>query len=72
MLENTRTASGDTEKTPLINYVIGNQKSSRRNKIHSITLELNHVINRYDVRRGVCATSPSVKEKRPFSKTGEI
>ena len=50
-----------TKKTALlINYVTGNQISSRRNKIHSITLELKHVINQYDVRRGVCAISLSV------------
>ena len=55
-------------KAPPINYVIGNQKSSRRNKIYLITLELRYVINHYDVRRGVCATSLSLKEKTVFCK----
>ena len=61
-----------TQKNTAKNYVIGNQKSSRRNQIHSITLELKHVINYCDVRRGVCATSLSAKEKGLLQKTAEI
>ena len=61
------------KKTSLINYVIGNQKFSRRNKIYSITLELKHVINYCDVRRGVSVTNPNAKEKRSFAKnSGDI
>ena len=56
------------KKAMLVNYIIGKQKSSRRNKIHSIALELKHVIYHYDVRRGMCATSLIAKEKRPFVK----
>ena len=55
------------KKAPLINYLISNEKSSRRNKTHSITLELKHVINHCDISRGVCATSVSAKEKRSFA-----
>ena len=36
--------------------------------MHSITLELKHVNNHYDIRRGVCATSLSAKEKGIFRK----
>ena len=55
-----------TQKKALpINYVIGNQQSSR-NKIHSITLELKHVINHYDLRRGMCIANLNAKEKRSF------
>ena len=56
------------KKSPLINYVNGNQKSLKRNKIHSIALELKHVINQYDKKRGVCATSLNAKEERSRKK----
>ena len=59
------------KKVQLINYIIGNQTSSRRNKIYSITLELKHVINHFDVRRRVYATSLSAKEKRSFVKNSQ-
>ena len=60
--------TGQRKKSLLINYVISNQKSSRRNNIHLITLELRHVINHCDVRRGMCATSLSAKHKTSFAK----
>ena len=60
------------EKTPLINYAIGDQKSLRRKKIHSITLELEHVIIHYDVRKGVCVTNLNAREKGLLRTTAEI
>ena len=53
------------KKTPLINYVFGDQKSLRSNKIHSITLELSQAINHCDVRRDVSVTN--AKEKRFYA-----
>ena len=44
-----------------------NRQSTIKNKIHSIALELKHVINHYDVRRGVYATILNAKE-RSFAK----
>ena len=67
-----RTASRDTEKSITNNYIVSNQKFLTRNKIHSIALELKHAINHYDVRRGMCATSLSVKEKRSFVKNSQV
>ena len=55
------------KKAPLINYVIGNQKSLRRKK-SSITRELKLVIKHYDARRGVCVTNLNAKMKRSLGK----
>ena len=66
--ENLGTASRDKEKSTANKLCNWQSKIFEKKVIHLITLELKHVINHYDVRRGVCATSLSAKERRSFAK----
>ena len=65
--EKARTTLRDTEKkTPLISYVTGKQKSSKKQDSidHSGTC---YVINDCDIRKGVSVANLNAKEKSSFT-----
>ena len=53
------------KKTPLISYVTGKRKSSKKPDL-LITLEAYYVINDCDVRRSVSVANLNAKEKKVF------